>query len=230
MVKRRDKEKVDMRTSKNQVYMIVIVLVDVLQRNKRLNRKTYLVFGDAVKCFDKLWLRDCLVELYKAGVPPRDIEMLYSMNKEAIVTVKTPVGESKPFTCKEIVKQGTVWGPELCCVSTDGINRMGENCESNTGEVFFGILGFMDDLFGLGSPNKIRKVIRNMRQLEIEKKYTFGTTKTKYMVMETGREVEEEIVEEIEQGIVGKTNEYEYLGLWLNNKTDLSCHIEQLRF
>ena len=235
VVKRRDKEKVDTRTSKNQVggktkrcpgdHMLV--LVDVLQRNKRLNRKTYLVFGDAVKCFDKLWLRDCLLELYKAGVPPQDIEMLYSMNKEASVTVRTPVGESRPFTCEEIVKQGTVWGPELCCISTDGINRIGENCESNAGKVAFGILGFMDDLFGLGSPNKIRKVIRNMRQLEIEKKYTFGTTKTKYMVMETGREVEEEIMEEIERGIVGKTNEYEYLGLWLNNKADLSCHIEK---
>ena len=187
VVKRRDKEKVDARTSKNQVggktkrcpgdHMLV--LVDVLQRNKRLNRKTYLVFGDAVKCFDKLWLRDCLLELYKAGVPPQDIEMLYSMNKEASVTVRTPVGESKPFTCEEIVKQGTVWGPELCCISTDGINRIGENCESNTGKVAFGILGFMDDLFGLGSPNKVRKVIRNMRQLEIEKKIYLWYNKNK---------------------------------------------------
>ena len=236
VVKKRDKGKVDARTTKNQVggktkrcpADHMIVLVDVLQRNKRLNRKTYLVFGDAVKCFDKLWLRDCLLELYKAGVPPQDIEMLYNLNKEANVKIRTPLGESRSFSCEEIVKQGTVWGPELCCISSDGINRIGENCESNTGKVVFGILGFMDDLFGLGGANKIRKVIRNMRQLEIEKKYTFGMIKTKYMAMETGREEEEEIVEEIEWGVVGKVKEYEYLGLWVNNKADLSCHIEKL--
>ena len=233
VLKKRNKEKVDSRVSRNQVggkkdrsaADHSIVLVDTLQRNKRINRKTYLVFGDAVKCFDKLWLRDSLVELYKAGVPTQDVAMLYKMNKEAVIKVRTPLGETEPFQCKEIVKQGTIWGPEMCCIEADSINRIGEDCESYIGEVAVGVLGYVDDLLGAGFADKIRKVIRNMRRLEIEKKFTFGSVKTKYMVIDTGNDKEEPIVEEIEQGIVQQTDEYEYLGFWVNKKGDCTLHI-----
>ena len=151
ILKGRNKQYVDSRVSQSQVggkkgrstndHMIVVV--DRIQRNKRLNRKTYFVFGDAVKCFDRLWLRDCLLELYKAGVPLQDIGMLYRMNKEAIIKVRTPIGETEEFTCHEIVKQGTVWGPEMCCIETDNINRIGEKGESNIGKLTVGILGYM---------------------------------------------------------------------------------------
>ena len=43
-----------------------IILSEVIRRKKKLGKKCYLMFGDAVKCFDKLWLKDSLVELYKA--------------------------------------------------------------------------------------------------------------------------------------------------------------------
>ena len=52
---------------------------------------------------------------------------------------------------------------------------------------------YVDDILGGDKAEEARRVIRKMRQLEIEKKYTFGLDKTKYMVIETGREVEEEI-------------------------------------
>ena len=73
----------------------------------------------------------------------------------------------------------------------------------------------------------MRKVIRKTRQLEIQKKYTFGLDKTKYMVVETGTEKEEEIKENIERGMVEKANEYKYVGLWLNSEGDLKAHIEK---
>ena len=66
-----------------------------------------------------------------------------------------------------------------------------------------------------------------MRRLETEKKYTFGLDKTKYMVIETGEEAEEEIREEIELGVVEKTDEYKYVGLWLNKAANLNTHIEE---
>ena len=36
-----------------------IVLSEVIRRNRKMKIKTYIVFGDAVKCFDKLWLKRC---------------------------------------------------------------------------------------------------------------------------------------------------------------------------
>ena len=59
-----------------------IVLSVVIRKNRKIGIKTYIVFGDAVKCFDKLWLKDALVELYKAGCSPADVVMIYEMNKD----------------------------------------------------------------------------------------------------------------------------------------------------
>ena len=58
-----------------------------------------------------------------------------------------------------------------------------------------GILGYVYDILGGEKAEAVRKVIRKTRQLEIQKKYTFGLDKTKYMVEETGTEKKEEIKE-----------------------------------
>ena len=127
------------------------------------------------------------------------------------------------------VKQGTIWGPEMCCIETDSINRLGEYSEVNIGKIEAGILGYVDDILGGEMAESVRKVIRKMRELEIQKKFTFGIDKTKYMVVETGSEKEEEIRENIERGVVQKAEEYKYLGLWLNSDGTLKTHIEKKR-
>ena len=40
------------------------------------------------KCFDKLWLKDCLVELWRAGMREREVYMLYEMNKESNIAIE----------------------------------------------------------------------------------------------------------------------------------------------
>ena len=91
-----------------------IVLSEIIRRNRKLGKKTYVVFGDAVKCFDKLWLRDALVEMYKAGCNLQDIQMMYKMNEDTGLIVETPLGRTGRVAVGEIVKQGTVLGPQLC--------------------------------------------------------------------------------------------------------------------
>ena len=43
------------------------------------------------------------------------------MNERAVFRVSTPAGLTKEVEVKEIVKQGTVFGPKLCCASTGKI-------------------------------------------------------------------------------------------------------------
>ena len=121
-----------------------IILSEVVRRKKKMGQKCYLMFGDAVKCFDKLWLKDSLVELYKAGCSIQDIQMIYKMNDGTIIEVETPFGLTEKLKVGEIVKQGTVLGPTLCCVSTDQINSVGESQERNLGRELIGILVFVD--------------------------------------------------------------------------------------
>ena len=100
-------------------------------------------------------------------------------------------------------------------------------CVTVLNEIIYGILGYVDDVMGAGSAEKIRTCIRNMRWLEILKKYTFGMDKTKYMIMNTGKEEEEIIEEELEGGEVERTGKHEYVGFWVNEDGDCETQIKK---
>ena len=59
------------------------------------------------------------------------------------------------------------------------------------GKVEIGMLVFMDDIAAVETVDNIRKGIQNCRRMEIEKKMIYGLKKTKYMVINTGKEPEE---------------------------------------
>ena len=102
-----------------------IILRAIIDNNRRLRRNTYILMADAVKCFDKLWLQDCLVDMKEAGMREREI-MLYSLNKRVEIAIQTSVGETKEIEVKELVKQGTIFGPLMCCENSAQINKMKE--------------------------------------------------------------------------------------------------------
>ena len=64
--------------------------------------------------------------------------------------------------------------------------------------------------------------------MKIEKKMMYGLKKTKYMVINTGKEPEEVIEERIKEGIVQETDIYKYLGMIINKSGNLKDHILEL--
>ena len=81
------------------------------------------------------------------------------------------------------MKQGTVLGPTLCCVEeTDQINNIGKDQTRPLENDVVGILMFVDDVMSAGTAEVARKCIRNLREIEKLKKFTFGLKKTNYMV------------------------------------------------
>ena len=93
-----------------------IMMNAVIDQNRRLKKKSYLYFADAYKCFDRLWLKDCLVELWKAGMREREITIIYEMNRLANIEIRTPNGITKDILVNDIVRQGTIFGPKLCYI------------------------------------------------------------------------------------------------------------------
>ena len=63
-----------------------------------------MFFADAVKCFDKLWLKDCLLEMYNLHYDPNTLKILHEMNKETDIIIRTPVGNTKNIRVKEVIK------------------------------------------------------------------------------------------------------------------------------
>ena len=105
----------------------VITLNAITEKQRSEKKPTYILFADAEKCFDKLWLEDGLLELHKLGWSEKDvIMMLFRLNHITNIIVKTPVGDTEDFTIMNIVKQGTTHGPIICCAETSQVNNSEE--------------------------------------------------------------------------------------------------------
>ena len=42
--------------------------------------------------------------------------MIYEMNKLAKIVINTPIGNTKEIEVNDIVRQGTIFCPKLCCI------------------------------------------------------------------------------------------------------------------
>ena len=140
-----------------------MVMWAVIDEGRRVNKPVYFFFADLVKCFDRLWLKDCLNDLYDCGMREREIGLIYQLNKEAYFRVDTPAGMTQEISVEEIVKQGTVYGPKLCCASTGKINEGLEETETIFPDLIVKALAYVDDLTSGGSRKFISAVMKKAR-------------------------------------------------------------------
>ena len=57
----------------------------------------WLTFYDIEKCFDSLWLEDCINSLYENGVKVDILDLIYRLNQRAEIVVRTPFGDTDPL-------------------------------------------------------------------------------------------------------------------------------------
>ena len=212
----------------------LMTLMAVLERNKYLKKESYLIFGDAEKCFDKLWLKDGIIELWKAGTNIVDCHTIYLMNEEAIAEIDTPFGKTENIKLADIVRQGTIYGPKICNITTDKINKIAEKPITIYGpNLMIESLIYMDDVVGVGNKTTIERIVRNMREMEVQKKFTFNVDKSKYMIVPPSckytKSKNVDVKLEVKKGMINKVNEYKYLGTWLNHKLDYSSQLEKIK-
>ena len=120
--------------------------------NEYLNKELLIAFYDLEKCSDSLWLEDCINSLWALGVKDDTLFLIYLMNTEASVTIKTPMGDTCPLILSNLVKQGTVLGPLLNNYSLDRFSK--ESFGYNFGSVGIQALEFVDDI---ANPRSSRK-------------------------------------------------------------------------
>ena len=120
----------------------------VIDHSIYIGKSLYITTYDFEQVFDSLWLQDCILSLRKLGVPDYILQLVYNLNKEALISVKTPFGPTSRATIKDIVQQGRVLASDLCSAST------GEYCSTNNkgvavGTVVISTLAFVDDLLDM---------------------------------------------------------------------------------
>ena len=79
---------------------------------------------DIEKCFDALWLQECINDIYEAGLQNDKLPLHFIENANAKVAIKTSLGVSKRFDIKNIVMQGSVWGSLFCTTTIDKVGQL----------------------------------------------------------------------------------------------------------
>ena len=151
------------------------------------------------------------------------------MNKRGIATLKTPLGEVGPIKVDQIVRQGTIMGPKLCCINTDQINKIGRKCINTIGpNLQIETLIYVDDIQNSSSNIEgLRKAVTNLQLMEEQKGYTFNVDTNKTAILITNKKKKTYNIDNIhvKLGKIELTTEYKYLGEWYNEKGNHSTTI-----
>ena len=82
---------------------------------------------DVEKCFDALWVQECMNDIFEAGLNNDKLPLLFLENQNARVAIKTSNGLSKRINIKNIIMQGSVWGSLLCTTTMDKLAQIAYN-------------------------------------------------------------------------------------------------------
>ena len=235
----KNKEKLDISITKYQcggkkgrsTIDHIMTLNAIIEYNKTINSETYILFADAYKCFDKLNLKNCIIDMYKI-IGAKEAMKIYKLNKVGNAIIKTPIGEVGPIEANEIVRQGTITGPKLCCTNTDKINQIGNKCRTYIGpNVKTETLIYVDDILNASSNIKQMDIAaENLRHMDNQKGYLFNNNINKSAILIINKKRSKtynDIKQNVRSGEIKQTKEYKYLGEWYNEKGDHTTSLKK---
>ena len=69
---------------------IVDNLFVLIDHSKDLQKESMITFYDIEKCFDGLWLADCIKSLWRCGVDDDMLCLIYLLNRKDDIIVRKP--------------------------------------------------------------------------------------------------------------------------------------------
>ena len=79
---------------------------------------------DVEKCFDSLWVQECINTLYENGFKNDKLVLLYEETINAKIAIKTPNWTTTRKDIKNIIMQGTVFGSLICTSVMDKLAKI----------------------------------------------------------------------------------------------------------
>ena len=89
------------------------------QSKKNIKEAADIGIYDIHTCFDSLWLKECINDLYESGFTNEKLMLIYMSNKNATIAIKTSSGTTRNINISEVVMQGTVWSGLICTNTMD---------------------------------------------------------------------------------------------------------------
>ena len=123
----------------------VFVLKSFMQLSELCRKPVIICLWDISKYFDRESLVDVMGDIYKLGVQGKVYRLLYEMNRDTVVKVKTPVGDTDEAETGEGLGQGTIVGAILSAANLgQGVEKYFHDSEN---EVFYGQVRLQPMLF-----------------------------------------------------------------------------------
>ena len=183
---------------------------------------------DIEKCFDKLWAKECFNDIYENGVTNDKLSLLYQINKNAQVAIKTSSGLTKRTPISDIIMQGTVWGCILC---TSTIDNLGKQCYASPQDMYQykGVpippLGMVDDIICVTNVNQTQKMNQRINTFIESKKLKLSATKCYQIHIGKGHLKCPKL--KVHDSDMKVTQSEKYLGDIVNNSGSIQENIEK---
>ena len=139
-----------------------------------------MTLHDIEKCFNSLWLEDCINSIYENGVKNDILDLIHRLSQRAEIVVRTLFGDTDPFVVNNPIRQGTVLGPILYNCSLDQMRKDSKSYQN--GSIQLKPLEFVDDIAdpndGYCQAQQSNHVISSTLE---RKKLTFAAEKCKVL-------------------------------------------------
>ena len=96
---------------RDNIFLLNAIIINSIQGSKEAVDVTVY---DVEKCFDALWVQECINDMYDAGLKNYKWNILYHLNQLAEVAVQTSARMTERKVMSNIIMQGTVWGSLFC--------------------------------------------------------------------------------------------------------------------
>ena len=167
---------------RNHTWIVNGIISDVL--SSKYEKPIDIQIFDYKQCFDSLWLKECMNDVYEAGLNNDKFALLYNVNSSVDIAVKTPIGRTSRETIQNSIIQGDVFGAILCSKQVD---TFGQEClkkssytYSYRGEVDIPPLSMVDDLLTISECGFKTSMVHGFIKMKTDgKKLQFGADKCK---------------------------------------------------
>ena len=105
---------------RNHIFVRNSVINDIIQKKKKAIDIEIL---DYKQCFDSMWMKECITDLWEAGKQDDHLALIFKINKKVDVSVKTPFGLTDRKQIGRVIMQGEVYRPLCCSVQVDRFEK-----------------------------------------------------------------------------------------------------------
>ena len=190
---------------------------------------------DVEKCFDALWVQECINDLFESGFKNDKLPIIFLENQNANIAIKTANGTSKRESIQNSIMQGTVWASLCCTASMDKLGQIAYNDEDliyrYKGKVEIPSLGMVDDILSIQTcSDKSVKVNATVNAFIESKKLTLSKSKChRIHIDKKSKNIKECEKLKVHNDEMDDTTKSKYLGDVLDKTGKVRANIEERR-